>query len=390
MKSFIKRLIKLKIDYIFFILIIILFNENTLAKFDTAPPLSDGAVFISRMIIFFCTLIFIICQIFLSKNFILYIRNLFIFLSLFVILDIFFSIIGFGNLFKQNEYLSRRYPSPYDMFSAKPNVKAHNSYGFKGKEFIKNPKKNLVSIAFFGGSTGYNGAPPIVDRLSKLLKEEGIENIFYNFSSTSSNHTQHKHRLLKNLDFKYDIVIFYGGGNETEGYYLYDPRPGFPYNFYYKVMSETRPFMNFLIKNSSFFGEIENRTGYFSGVNKIKVIKNNFKNWSDKIAEQYKKDVAESKKIVQHLVTPNYCNKSSFISVLQPLNFKDSAQIAMVEKIRNKMNKLDFFYDYSFLAKKVTFAMNRKDRIHITNDSKEIVASQLKSDIIKIISKCSN
>ena len=53
---------------------------------------------------------------------------------------------------------------------------------------------------------------------SDNLKKQGVENIVYNFSSNSSNHNQHIHRLIKFLNYKYDAVIFYGGNNETIQY----------------------------------------------------------------------------------------------------------------------------------------------------------------------------
>ena len=43
----------------------------------------------------------------------------------------------------------------------------------------------------------------------------------FNFSSVSSNHNQHLHRLLKYTDLNFDLVIFYGGFNETIQTYLY-------------------------------------------------------------------------------------------------------------------------------------------------------------------------
>ena len=55
----------------------------------------------------------------------------------------------------------------------------------------------------------------------------------YNFGSVSSNHSQHVHRLIEFSDrYSFDLVIFYGGGNETFQYANYDPRPGYPYIFF--------------------------------------------------------------------------------------------------------------------------------------------------------------
>ena len=379
----------MNIKNLFFILffIIIIFNKKILQFLDPSPPLGDNLAFLSRLFSFIsliCLIGFFLIR-FKKKKFFIINKSL-LFLIVFVTVDIFFSLIGFGNFLKNKEHLIRRHPSPYDMFAPKPNIRAHNSFGFKGENFKRINDPSILKIAFFGGSTGYNGAPPIINRVGKILKDNEINNFIYNFSSTSSNHTQHKHRLLKFLDYNFDLIIFYGGGNETEGYYLYDPRPGFPYNFYFKSFSELNPFRAFLISFSSFFGEIENRTGLITGLNKLQKIKYSFETWSDKITDQYEKDILMSKKISMAQTKTNFCKNTKFMAVIQPLNFENKDQLKMIEKIIDRMDSYNFFYNYSDLKKNVVFT----DRIHIDNDSKEIVASQLKSDIIKIISKCSN
>ena len=73
---------------------------------------------------------------------------------------------GFPSSISEEVY--ERAPSPYDMFSGKPNYKDHNNDGFRGIEFI-NHKKDTLQIAFFGGSTGYNGNPTISDIIQKNL-----------------------------------------------------------------------------------------------------------------------------------------------------------------------------------------------------------------------------
>ena len=78
------------------------------------------------------------------------------------------------------------------------------------------------SNSFFGGSTGYNGNPPISDLIENLNNIIKVKT--YNFSSVSSNHNQHLHRLLKYSNLKFDLIIFYGGFNETIQTYS---RPGF-------------------------------------------------------------------------------------------------------------------------------------------------------------------
>ena len=153
----------------------------------------------------------------------------------------------------EQEYI-QRIPSPYDMFSGKPNVRDHNSDGFRGNDFVNAAEKQL-SIAFFGGSTGYEGNPPIVDLVNQKLNSDNIKTIVYNFSSVSSNHNQHLHRLLKFSKYNFDIVIFYGGFNETFQTLYADPRPGYPFNFW--TVGELHPLKFTLLKYSPFFSEID-------------------------------------------------------------------------------------------------------------------------------------
>ena len=56
------------------------------------------------------------------------------------------------------------------MFSGKAYYNDHNSDGFRGEEF-KNSKSDVFQIAFFGGSTGYNGDPPIDKLIENILKK---------------------------------------------------------------------------------------------------------------------------------------------------------------------------------------------------------------------------
>ena len=60
-------------------------------------------------------------------------------------------------------------------------------------------------------------------------------------------------------DFKPDLIIFYGGFNETIQNAVFDPRPGFPYNFFYR--SGTGPLSKLLLQNSAIIGEFDKKNG---------------------------------------------------------------------------------------------------------------------------------
>ena len=360
----------------FLIFLLLLFNKNTLLflyKFYNTKNLifvSTKIEFISNLIIFFIIFFFIISNYYLRIK---KINFIFIFLFFFISADIFCSIVF--NYGKEDE-MFRRYPSPYDMFRGKPNQKfkfINNSFGFRGDE-IKDIKDKKLTIGFFGGSTGYNGRPPIIDIISDLLKKDGILNRVYNFSSTSSNHSQHLHRLIEFMEYPFDIIIFYGGGNETEGYYYYDPRPNYPYNFYYK--NELNNFSKIILENSFFFYELDKLTGWISRRNILQKEKNdNFELWSQKILENYFSVLIKAQNITYNSLKPNICSKSNFFAFFQPLNPTNKEVFFMQEKIIKSelKNNINNFYDLSLIKDKLNFT----DTIHVTDSSNFFVANEI-------------
>ena len=72
----------------------------------------------------------------------------------------------------------------------------------------------------------------------------------------SSNHNQHLHSIIENYnEYPIDIIVFYGGYNETFQTALYDPRPGYPYNF--QVRNEMSPEEMFLRKHFVIYTIVE-------------------------------------------------------------------------------------------------------------------------------------
>jgi hypothetical protein len=157
---------------------------------------------------------------------------------------------GFGYHHDYREDNIQRIPAPYVMFTGKPNALGHNEFGFPGPSLNSAGPDDFI-IAFFGGSTGYMGDPPIARVVeSELNKILHVKVFVANYSVVSSNHRQHLHAMIEYLPkFKPDLVVFYGGYNETISYAYYDPRPGYPYNFFYR--EETSPLTKLLIQNSA-------------------------------------------------------------------------------------------------------------------------------------------
>tara|TARA_A100000164_G_C21864795_1_gene751984 strand:+ start:124 stop:1293 length:1170 start_codon:yes stop_codon:yes gene_type:complete len=381
------------LNYYLLLLFVLIFNEFTLVYFDKTPPLSEEAITSIRRIIFFVVIIFFYFKLiflnnnldFINRKISVFFRRISIFLFSFIIFDSTLKFFGLGldkHWFEEDKI---RFNTPYDMFSNKPNVLDHNNLGFRGPLLKKNVDKNTLTIAFLGGSTGYTGIPPIPELLSKHLYKEGLKNIVYNFSVNSSNHNQHIHRLVKYIDYPYDVIIFYGGNNESIQYLQYDTRPSFPYNYYIK--NDLSIFKVFLLKYSSIFGIIENKTGLISGIYYSKdLIDRDFDNWSDKIVNNYISTIKNANLLFSKNIKTNKCDSTIFIPILQPVNPRTDKEI----KLWNKMKKITLyennFINYSEINNKINFY----DNVHIDQFSRVKISEMMAKDIINIIDKKCN
>ena len=311
-----------------------------------------------------------------------------IFILLLSSIDFLSKYAGFGYGNDKTDY--HRYIFPYDWIRGKPNVLDHNQFGFRGTITPDVERdKNKIVIGLFGGSTGYNGDPTILQSVSNNLKKKGHANIAINFSSVSSNHNQHLHRLLEFSEYKYDFIIFYGGGNETFQQLYYDPRPGFPYNFY--MFENLLSPIFYLTKYSNIMGELDKQfklTFNFKSPTKlgenlqnpINLNSEDFEIWSDKIKLNYYNTLNKAKLITENVIEPNKCNKTFFLPFFQPINVSDEKLKFLVDNIRKdleKNNVKDLFY----LKNKVIF----KDIVHIDQNSKTLISDKISTEIINLI-----
>ena len=374
------------------IVIILLINEYTLAYFDTSPPLSKSTINKIRFFDFLVA-VFSITSSLLLRYSVFLITKISLLIKQFVLptlilillLDVVLGIIGFGYPSHYDEENIERYPSPADTFRGKPNVKDHNEYGFRGNF---NNSSLEYSVAIFGGSTTYSGSPPIIEIISKRLSDLKININTYNFGSISSNHSQHVHRLLEFTDkFKFDLVIFYGGANETLQYLNYDPRPGYPYNFYFR--NELNPLIQSLLRYSSILGSIDIYSGgIFSGLRKLR--DDTFEDkWQSRIISNYWRDIEKANTITSTIVQPNICKRPIFVSIIQPSNPKTEMQIKLwnqlIESQKNSLISWEHL-DLSSMTNEVEFL----DIMHVNQSSREKIAFQISKLIKKIYSNNCN
>ena len=377
---------------LFLSLLLLLFvNEFTLVNFSTENYLKEYNLIKIR---FFnlINFIFILLIYFYWADFnkLKIIPKFLISFLLLISIDYLSKYAGFGYGHDRSDY--HRHIFPYDWVRGKPNVLDHNQFGFRGMVTpdIKRDKNKIV-IALFGGSTGYYGDPTILQSVSNNLKKKGYSNIAINFSSVSSNHNQHLHRLLEFSEHKYDFIIFYGGGNETFQQLYYDPRPGFPYNFY-MFENLTSPIF-YLSKYSNIMGELDKQfkiTFNFKSPTKLgENLRNpmnlndeDFKIWSDQIKINYFTTLNKAKKISENIIKPNKCIRTSFLSFFQPINISDEKLKLLVNNVQKdlkKNNVKDLFY----LKDKVIF----RDIVHIDQNSKNLISDKISSEIINFIKK---
>ena len=325
--------------------------------------------------------------IFLKKiQFAKFIKNFFIYFFSSVILICFLDFYvlkffrhGFPSSVIQEKY--QRAPSPYDTFSGAPYYKDHNSFGFRGNEFLNN-KDNTIQIAFFGGSTGYNGNPTIIKIVENLIAKKNIKVETYNFSSVSSNHNQHIHRLIKYSDLNFDIVIFYGGFNETLQTYFYDPRPSYPFNFW--VRNELDNLKLFLLKHSSIISEYELYTNNFSGMKKIKKdIDFKSDKWVTGLIKNYFLTLIKAQKISENVLNKNACNKTKFFAFYQPISTKDSEKFTkkIIKETKSFFKNKDILIDFSQLIKDSDFI----DLVHIKQPAKNVIGNEIFKSIYPFI-----
>lgn len=134
-------------------------------------------------------------------------------------------------------------PYPYVMFKGKKNEGIDNEGGYKGP-YPRMPKPmNEYRIFVLGGSTVYFGDPAIPELLMQEFQNNGYGNVtVYNFGYTSAVSSQELVTIVTEIsELSPDLIVQYNGANDIDHPLYYDPRPGYPYNYF---VYETNPLIN--------------------------------------------------------------------------------------------------------------------------------------------------
>lgn len=272
----------------------------------------------------------------------------------------------------------QRQAAPYIEFKGAPGKLDHDRHGYRWVPEVVDPE--ALSIAFFGGSTGYNGQPPIALLVESLLNEQaGIKVQVANFSVVSSNHRQHLHNILESREiFNPDVVIFYGGYNETVQSGFYDPRPGYPYNYYYR--NETSSLGKLLIRYSPTFYMVdklltEKGHGGLTPLAGLRKTERPFSaDWNASVVQKYFDTVSLAHETTRAFQS-RHCGKTGFLFFYQPYQvpkeFFDS-HIAIRERLAG--------YSYGYDVSDVFSGSGPgifTDVVHVKQQGREVIAKEI-------------
>lgn len=278
----------------------------------------------------------------------------------------------------------QRKATPYIEFKGAPNKLDHDQHGYRW--LPKTVDDRSIKIAFFGGSTGYQGDPPIALILESLLNQTANPRVqVANFSVVSSNHRQHLHNIIESrVLFEPDLIIFYGGYNETVQSGFYDPRPGYPYNYYYR--NETPPLNQLLIRYSPTFYLIDkiltrHGLGGLTPLAELKTAEQPFSpQWNEKIVSKYFETLDLAQRITGSFESA-HCGKALFRFFYQPFQVPKQFLHAH-EMIRSKIPSRDFGFDVSDTLAKRNLGDVYTDVVHLKQIGNQAIAEEIAARLL--------
>lgn len=148
-----------------------------------------------------------------------------------------------ANPFRASGY---RFPVPYIMYHAQPNGFdagggqwcPTNYLGFRIEgDFMPEKPRGEVRVFMLGGSCVFVGKTvqtSIPGQVELMFARDGATHVkVYNFGMVSGVSGQELSLLVHRLsDYNPDAIIMYNGTNDIAHPWDYDPRPGYPYNFF--------------------------------------------------------------------------------------------------------------------------------------------------------------
>ncbi|MSP18944.1 MAG: hypothetical protein EXR74_05175 [Bdellovibrionales bacterium] len=187
------------------------------------------------------------------------------------------------------------------------------------------------------------------------------------------------------------MIIFYGGYNETAQSAFYDPRPGYPYNYFYRA--ETAPIIKLLLEGSPIINLIDLigiKYGWFS-LTKLQQIKTDVglysPQWETAISRKYFETLANADKLSMSFSSSRCERSGRFRAFYQPYKVPSNL-MALHDEIRNSIKELPYGFDISDIFDKRDYVYT--DIVHLTQEGNIEVADRLFRKLIsdKYISRC--
>lgn len=213
--------------------------------------------------------------------------------------------------------------------------------GYRGNLPSIDKQNDEIRIFIVGGSSVFNGQPPIAELIENEFRKYSHENInVYNWGVVSSVSGMELTRIIFEIsDFHPDLIILYNGANDMTHPLYWDPRPGYPFNF---IVYENNVLLNFDKETDiSFFAYKSNLLRmlfrkYFR--NKLvdlyqarQEVNYNTEMWQNEIAEIYVTNIQKAN-LVSHSVG------SELIVFFQPMIFFKDPLHELEEKIIDSLS----------------------------------------------------
>jgi hypothetical protein len=178
--------------------------------------------------------------------------------------------------------------------------------------------------------------------------EEELDTTVYvaNYSHISANHLQHLHYYVEYLmDLHPDLVVFYGGFNETQGTAFHDPRPGYPHNYFFSY--EVPAWKKWLIKHSALIGHMERHGLRIAGLPKLREDTGLYSEaWLEDIVLHYLSYMERGEQLAEMTAPEHQLFRTPFIGIYQPYQVVPEMMPAH-ERIRDSFSQHVELFDLS-------------------------------------------
>jgi lysophospholipase L1-like esterase len=222
-----------------------------------------------------------------------------------------------------------RYPHPYIMFKQREDFSIPGAgpvgkwTGYPGPAPTEEKPKDELRVFILGGSTVYEGNPTLSVLLEEEFQSHGFNSVkVFNTGVISSTSGMDVARLVYDVSqYKPDLVIMYGGGNDIITPLVNDPRPGFPHGF---LLIEGNPLLRTLdtypliplVAYSSRLLRALFPQYFLNNLTAMKglrvAVKHRSKEWLEDIADHYVKNSIRGERISRGF-------GARYLSVFQPL-----------------------------------------------------------------------